>query len=682
MRTALVARRSAAARAVPLTCRRALGLAALVQLSLHLAPSEARAQERVFSLDGLVVTTSPTPRDAASVASHVTVLDGAELRALGHVSAVEALRDVAGLDVVRNGSFGAVTSVFTRGGESDYTLVLVDGVQVNQAGGGFDLASLSLDNVERIEIARGPASALYGSDAVAGVIHVITRTGQGPAQGRASVETGSFGEPRDQLVDGVRWSADVWGGSSTAGYSLAVARDETDGLLAFNNRHASTVLSGSARFAPDARTRVDLSLRVSERRYHYPTDGAGAVTDVNAFGFSDEALGHLRVARRVGSRLELEARVGLFESDGGTDDAQDGPADTLGFYGFTSLDHFRRATAEARAHLEVGPALLTGGAELEQERQRSFSESLAEFGPSSGRSESERENHAFYLHATGDLGDVALSAGGRLEDNERFGTFATWQAGASVLVPGTGGVRARAAVGRALKEPTFFENFATGFAVGNPDLDPEVSVAWEAGLERSFAGERVSARATYFHQSFRDLIQYTFAPPVPGGPNYYNVAAARARGVELDVGARVGPVRAGAAWTWLDTEVTDAGFDSGAGATFVEGEALIRRPGHTWTLRVDTPVGGRGRVHTRVSFVGARADRDFATFPASPVELPGHTLWALGGEWTLGPAEAGRPRAALSARVENVLDATYEEGLGFPAPGRQLYLGLSVGFGG
>jgi vitamin B12 transporter len=141
-------------------------------------------------------------------------------------------------------------------------------------------------------------------------------------------------------------------------------------------------------------------------------------------------------------------------------------------------------------------------------------------------------------------------------------------------------------------------------------------------------------------------------------------------------------VQGGAAWTWLDTKVTDSGFDSGAGATFVEGEALIRRPTHTWALHAETPVGARGRVHSRVSFVGARADRDFTTFPAAPVELHAYALWALGGEWRLWPEGSGRPDASLSVRAENVLDRQYEEALGFRAPGRQLYVGLSVGFGG
>src|SRR5688572_6082462 len=123
-------------------------------------------------LDGLVVTASPTPRALAAVAQHVTILEGRELEARGLVAFADALRGVPGVDVVRGGSFGSITSVFLRGGESDYTLVLVDGVQVNQAGGSFDFASLTTQNIERIEIVRGPSSALYGSDAVAGVIHV------------------------------------------------------------------------------------------------------------------------------------------------------------------------------------------------------------------------------------------------------------------------------------------------------------------------------------------------------------------------------------------------------------------------------------------------------------------------------------------------------------------------------
>ena len=636
-----------------------------------LAPPIA-AQEDAFSLEGLVVTASPTPRPVDAVASHVTVLSGDRLRALGVRSLADALRDVPGVAVVRNGSFGAVTSIFLRGGESDYTLVLVDGVQVNQAGGGFDFAALTIDNVERIEIVRGPSSALYGSDAVAGVIHVITRTGRGAPHGTLTFQGGAFG--RQDVA------ADFLAGTARAGYSLAVARRSTDGVLDFNNGNVSTVVSGNARLLPDDQTRVGVSVRVTAREYHYPTDGSGATVDRNAFTFTDATIAQLSVTRLLSDRFSLEALVGIHDTDGGTDDAQDGPADTLGFYSFTSLSHFRRATGELRGHLRLESAVITAGVEIEEERQRSFTESASQFGPSTGRSESQRGNQAFFLHLAGGSSRVSFNAGGRLENNERFGQIVSWQAGATWRAPGSSRTRLRASVGRAIKEPTFFENFATGFAVGNPNLDPERSFSWEAGVDQGLFSEVVTASATFFGQSFDDLIQYTSSPNA-GDPNFFNVAAATARGIEVDLAARAGRFSGGLAFTWLDTEVTNAGFDQGAGAPFVEGGDLLRRPDRTLSVR-GAMVGAVWDVSASLSMVGRRSDRDFSTFPATPVTLPPYSLLSLGGEWRIFGGGGGRPSLAIQLRGENLLDESYEEVLGFSAPGRGLYVGGRVGLGG
>ena len=300
---------------------------------------------------------SPTPRDRDAVASHVTVLDGEALRARGLTSVADALRDVGGAAVVRGGSFGAVTSLFLRGGESDHTLVLVDGVQVNRDGGRFDFSKLSLDNVERIEVVRGPASALHGSDAMAGVIHVVTRTGRGSPEVRASVETASYGE-RDALVDGTRWAADVAGGSDRFGYSAAMSRESTSGILDFNSRYSRTVFTGRAGYAPDPRTRMDLTVGTTSRKFHRPTDGTGRPVDRNAFDFGDEMLAHLRLSRTLMSRIELQGRLTVSEVDAGTDDQLDDGSDTDSF---VSLDHFRRTGAEVRASVSVGVAVITAG---------------------------------------------------------------------------------------------------------------------------------------------------------------------------------------------------------------------------------------------------------------------------------------------------------------------------------
>ena len=658
----------------------ALAVVTTAALVFGTHPATVRAQQDALSLDGLVVTASPTPRSAESVASHVTILEGDALRAGGFATLGEALREVPGLDVVRNGSFGAVTSVFLRGGESDHVLVLVDGVQVNQAGGGFDFATLTIDNVERIEIVRGAASALYGSDAMAGVIHVVTRIGRGSPRVGANVQTAHHTEARDELLDGVRWSADVVGGSERFGFSASFGREASDGILAFNNRSLSTVVSGNARFVPDDATSLALTLRLTDREFHYPTDGSGQVVDRNAFGFGDESLATLTLTRSVTDVLEVRAMVAVHETDSGTDDEPDDASDTDGF---KSLDHFRRALAELRASATLGSVVATVGAEVEEERQRSFSESASAFGTFYGRSESERENLAVFSHVTGGHGVLAFNAGARVEDNERFGTGATWQAGVAAHLPGRPGTRVRASIGTAIKEPTFFENFATGFATGNPELDPERSLSWEAGLEHALGGG-LTVQATYFDQSLEDLIQYTPTPPSPGDPNFHNVAEASARGVELGAELRLGALEGGAAYTWLDTRVENPGFDSGPDAAFVDGETLLRRPTHTLALRTGATFGGRGRVHTRLSFVGARADRSFdpVTFAATRRELASYVLWSLGGEWEVLRAGARRPSVTLTARGENLLGESYEEVWGFRAPGRQVYVGARVAVGG
>ncbi|MGE0159311.1 MAG: TonB-dependent receptor plug domain-containing protein [Gemmatimonadales bacterium] len=639
----------------------------------------AQSQTNPFILDGIVVTASPTPRALASVAQHVTILDGRELEALGFTTVADALRDVAGVDVARNGSFGGLTSLFLRGGESDYTLVMVDGVQVNQAGGGFDFASLTPQNVERIEIVRGPSSALYGSDAVAGVVHVISRSGQDGAGASVRAEAGVYEAPTGGAVDATRYDADLSGGTDRARYSVSVGRDAAAGVLAYNSRHENLRLAGSARFVPDDRTHLAIMLRLEDRQYNYPTNGAGTLVDRNTYSFEDEVIAQVSAARTLTDALTVEALVGLAETDGGIDDAFDDPADTDAF---RSLDHFHRSSVQVMSHLAVGSGVFTVGGEVEEERQRSFSESLSGFGPFYGRSEAERVNLAAFAHASSERGPVSLSLGGRLEDNERFGNIATWQAGLTARLPGRPGTRLRVAAGSAIKEPTFAENYATGFALGNPDLDPEWSLSWEVGLEHDVLPGAASVSVTYFDQRFEEMIQYTFAPPTPTSPNYFNVGAASARGVETEVHGRAGSVDLGGAWTWLDTEVTDVGLEGAPGDLFVDGEPLIRRPEHSFSLSASSPVSTRARVHTRVARVGARGDRDFSTFPATPVVTAAYTLWSAGAEYTVLDAAGGRPSLRLSLRGENLLDESYQEAFGFDAPGRQLYVGVSLALGG
>src|SRR5438034_1418658 len=226
-----------------------------------------------------------------------------------------------------------------------------------------------------------------------------------------------------------------------------------------------------------------------------------------------------------------------------------------------SSDVFSSDLAEGRANFYLPQSVVvTAGAQVEQEKERSFYESQSQFGPSDGSFDGQRASRAAYVQALrGAVRGLTLNLGVRLDDNDAFGTFVTSRGGVAYRLPSGTGVRA--AFGTGFREPTFFENFAQGFVTGNPNLHPEHSRSWEAGLEQELGTGRFSLSGTYFNQRFRDLIDFTFSPPSPGAPNYFNVAAADADGVEVATNAATSlGVSVRVSYTYLRTRVTNPGF--------------------------------------------------------------------------------------------------------------------------
>src|SRR5438874_8083064 len=204
-------------------------------------------------LKPVVVTATRVPVAADLIASAVTVLRGSDLVAQGIRTVADALQTVPGAHVVETGSYGGQTSLFMRGGESDYVKVLLDGVPLNQAGGAIDLAHLTTDNVDRIEIVRGPVSVLYGTDAVTGVVQIFTRSGQGTPQMGAELRAGTYGASDVGL--------DVLGGNHQVRYSARVSRFLADGLYPYNNNYRNSIASARIQVTPDARTDASRTYR-------------------------------------------------------------------------------------------------------------------------------------------------------------------------------------------------------------------------------------------------------------------------------------------------------------------------------------------------------------------------------------------------------------------------------------
>jgi vitamin B12 transporter len=654
-----------------LTARRILAasLLATALLSSTIAARSLAAQQAkrdTIHLPAEVVTATRDPGRSRNATASATVLDGNALRAEGVTTLAEALRRVPGLALARTSSFGSPTSLFLRGGQSNYVRVLVDGVPLNEPGGVLDLGRVPLDDVERIEVLRGPASVLYGSEAVTGVIQLFTRRATAARSGRLELGGGSYGNRRG-LVG-------VSGGIGPVTGSLNGEHAASDGFLAYNNQYRNEQLSMTLAAGQGTATDGRLTARHQTSTYRYPTGSGGALEDRDAARTERRVLAGLDVGHRWSDRSESRVSLTASELRPRTRDGSDDAADTLGFYGFYARGIVVRRAADLRQVLRLGGATLALGGEWSRETERSSSVSQSQFGDFPDEFRAARETRALYAQGLGDAGRVSYSTGLRLDDNSAFGTFRTARFGASWRIAGA--TRLRASVGNSFKAPSFFENFATGFTVGNPALRPERARSADLGVE-TVVGNMALLKVTAFAQRFRDLIQYTGAPPAPGDPNYYNIAAANAGGVEVEV--TLPEIRRFAVdfgYTWTDTRVVDSGFDSGSSASFVEGEELIRRPRHVVTMGVVRSLGTLGSLSARAARIGERGDRDFSGFPATPVTMPAYTLVDLGAE--LSPMFIRERGVGLQFHIENATDARIEQVAGFATPGRTLYAGLKL----
>ena len=644
-----------------------------------------------LSLAGLreLVVVSATRRETAPEEAGVaaTVLGRADLERRQSPALSDALRDVPGLEVVRYGRPGSLTQVFTRGGQRTAALVLVDGVPMNDPGGELNLAGFSTSSIDRVEVVRGPESALFGAEAASGVIQLFTRRGDPERthpHGSVSYERGSFQTDR--------WAASVAGGSGARlDYALAAEQFHTVGEYVNDYfRNTTGTVNVGFRLTPSTQIRgvfrtFDSMLGTPDRVGYriYDLDANEATRDMAAGLHLDDVRGP-HYTQRVS--FSYHRSHDLFVNN-----AMDGPYDVAAlvrdvtapvprvyFEGLVDPSAVAppgmRVATPAWGPVTLYPSdpYLSLSARTSAEYQGTWTHTggSAVFGYAYERQDGDitgrtvdRDNHGIFVHEQAVVAHrLFLSGGLRAERNSAFGWQAAPRAAASYRLGQ--GVTIRASAGLGVTAPSLLQNYARDpWFVGNPALRPEKTTSFETGLTREWFGRRLRTDVSAFANSFRNLIAFVYSQ-TPA--TWQNVEASRARGLEFSAqGKPASFLSFSGSYTRMWTRITRS--NSPDSLFTGVGQELAHRPGNAGAVSVSlTP--RRWWLQAGARMMGESQDLDL--FGVTRVR--GYQSVYVAGSVRV------RRNVVPYFRVENLLNARYQEILGYPAPSRGVYGGLRL----
>ena len=603
----------------------------------------------------VTVTATRTPTAVREIGQSLTLITAEDIEAQGARDVLQVLETVPGFNVVRTGSFGSTGSILVRGGESDFNLVLIDGVQANRPGGTFDFADLTTTNIERIEIVRGPSSVLYGADAMTSTIHIITRKGGGRPSGNLRFERATF--------DTYLFRGGLQGEAKKLHYSLGGHYSQSDGIYEFNNQYDKVELSANTAFQLNASSSIGANARYLDSEYHIPNGDSGAVVDPNDFRTTQETVFSTFYEILFTGRYSTKVHYGYHRRAGRNFTVADGTGDFSDFT-FEAIENRNYLDWQNNFQLDARN-LITAG--VSYRREESETDNL------------NRRSVGAYLQEQFSWADhFFLTVGGRYDNNNRFKSFATGSVSAGYLINDE--FKLRASLGNGFRAPNFIEigGLPSFGIVGNEDLNPEKNLATDFGLDYVSRNLGAGLSGTVFFNRFSNLIEFSFFV-APGAPNYLNVEKAKSQGLELEgFISPTGELRLGGQYTFTHTEVTDAG--SVPGGSFVEGEQLLRRPRHVGGIYTEFR---ENRYKLRIDFKYKGKRDDFQFFPdfsSARVVLPAYWKVDFGVVVPIVQLSDSGSDIALVFRGENIFNKKYTEIAGFESPGRSLTAGLEVTF--
>ncbi|GGF01425.1 TonB-dependent receptor [Stappia taiwanensis] len=617
-----------------------------------------------LELEEVVVSAGRTPLGAEKVGRAYTVITGEDLERSQTRYLADALRKVPGVSVSRTGSVGGLTQVRLRGSEANHVLVLIDGVEVSASSSGeFDFGGLQVADVERIEVLRGPQSALYGSNAASGVIHIITKGG---------VRDGYEVSGRTEVGTDRTWlgAVELRGGGENFDLALAGAFRRTDGFNLSDygsekDGDRNLTLYGKGAWDLSETVRLDANLRYVDRKsdtddqdYSFPpTPTEGQVIDTPGYNATREFSGGVGASWSLfEDRFVQKTRFELtdVERRGYGSGSENGNHDRRYHASYQGTFAFETPEFLSAAHS------LTGAVEWEQETFRNTHPGTPSQVPTRSR-----DLFGYVAEYRGEFYDNLFISGAlRFDQNDDFKNALTYSASAAYLVPETG-TRFHASIGTGVTNPTFFEQF--GFIpssfIGNPNLRPEQNFGWDIGIEQTFWEDRVVADVTYFNERLEDEIQTRYLPGWVSTPVNLD-GTSRRQGVEVALGVDVTEnLHAKVSYTYLD-------------ATEPSGLQEVRRPRHSGSLGLVYGFDeGRGNLFLDAVYNGQMQDLEFiSSTPWTRVTLDQYWLVNVGADYQLND------HVQLFGRVENLFDQDYQEVYGYNTQGLTAFVGLKGTF--
>lgn len=602
-----------------------------VSLSLISSVQAQDAETGETTLDTVIVEGSRLSQTETEVGSSVTIITAEDIDALGFDFAVDAVAAAPGVTINSNGAFGGSASVRIRGASSEQTLVLIDGVVVNDPtspGGGFNFARLDTENIDRIEILKGPQSTLWGTDAIGGVVSITTKRPEERLGGSAFAEYGSFNT--------FRGGASIGNANDTGDFRLAIVGTSSDGISKADedngniedDAYEALTLSAKGGFnlGGDARLSADLLWTDAETEFDSFVGGAqGSVGDGDEVSETEEFSANLSLTGSLFSnRLENLVLIGFSD---------------------ITRENFSNGAPSFDAEGDRMLYRYQGTFEIDDQNTLAFG---AEREESTSRDEETSIDGLFALYEFKPVEQVTLTGGLRLDDHERFGSETTGRV-AAAYNPAEN-LTLRASWGQGFKAPTIFQTtfFCCGATAPNADLQAETSEAFDIGLDWRSADGRAEAGITYFDQDTENQISFSFAV---GG--YENIAEVMSQGIELYGAYEI--------TDWLSVSANYAYIDAEDG----DGNPVRRIPEHSGDVRLGVDPEGPFSGNVLVRYNGEESN-------SATTDVDSWTRVDVTGSYDLNET------VELFGRIENLFDEEYQQIIGYGTPDLSGYLGIRL----